>query len=175
MKSKQTANELIIRETPGCLWIFGLFFALIGGIFMYGSLGGFTNWNEIGFWQLGLSFLMGAIALSFGCRQIFRAPVSKIIINRQTKTVTYIKRGLTGREVTVYGFDRIRQFRTLEENDGDGDQVWYFAMELLSGEIIKISSLSTHFKKSKQNIAFESNKFMNKQMPSYKNKFEIDG
>ena len=46
MKIKQTENELIIQETPGCLWIFGLFFAFVGAIFVYGSFGGLTDYDK---------------------------------------------------------------------------------------------------------------------------------
>ena len=75
MKTKQTANELIIRETPGCLWIFGLFFASIGGIIVYGALGGFSNWSEIPFWQLAMAFFMGAIADRAGIATAYYAPI----------------------------------------------------------------------------------------------------
>ena len=49
MQIEQTGNEFIVRETPGCLWIFGLFFAFVGGIFVYGSLGGFMDYARTRF------------------------------------------------------------------------------------------------------------------------------
>ncbi len=168
MQIKQTENELIINETPGCLWIFGLFFALVGGSFVYGSLGGFTNFNEVPFWQLALACFMGLIGVSFGVWQIFSAPVTKIVFNRTTKTVDYTKYGLTGKTRTFYKFDQIKKFHTLEEKDSEGDPIWSLAMELLSGEIIKVSAMEVNHEKSKRDIVFEVNKFMNKQVPTFK-------
>lgn len=173
MQVKQTGNELIISETPGCLWIFGLLFALVGGSFVYGSLGGFTNFNEVPFWQLALACLMGLIAVSFGVWQIFTAPVTKIIFNRTTKTAVYTKYGLNGKTRTFYNFDSIKKFLTLEEKDSEGDSIWSLAMELSSGEIIKISAMGVHHEKSKRDIVFEVNKFTNKQVPTYKSDAEI--
>lgn len=175
MKVKQSGDNLIIQETPGCLWLVGLFFAVIGGIFIYGSLGGFSNWNEVPLWQLGLAFLMGSISVAVGIWQIWGAPANRIVINGRTKTITHIKSGLAGREKTVYGFDRIKRFCTVEEKDSENDPIWYFALKLTSGQIIRISSLPSHFEEIKQNIVFEANDFMRKQMLSFQSEISPAG
>ncbi len=82
MKIKQTENELIIQETPGCLWIFGLFFAFVGAIFVYGSFGGLTDYDKQAAWMLMFAFLMGAIAVACGVWIISRAPVLTVSTKR---------------------------------------------------------------------------------------------
>lgn len=174
MKSRQTADELIFQETPGCLWFLGFLFFFVGGIFVYGALGGFNNWDKVSFLQLGLAFTMGAIAVSVGVWQISRAPVTKLILNQQTGTIIYTTRGLFGKKEKIFDFDQVKRFRAVEDRDSDGDPIWYFGIEFRSGKIIKISSLPSHFENSKQNLAFEANKFLQKQAPSYKSSYGLE-
>jgi len=174
MKIKQTPNELVIQETPGCLWIFGLFFAVIGGIFVYGSLGGFTNADEVPRYVIYFSFLMGIIAVGVGFWIIFRAPVSTLIVNRADETLTYTKYGLFGKRQTAYGFDQIKQFCLIEEKDSEGDPIWSLGLELANGETLKISSLESHNENFKRDFVFQTNEFMFKQMPSYQAALELE-
>ncbi len=62
MRLSEDVNEIIVRETPGCLWMVGLFFSFVGGIFVYGALGGFTDYDKQPFWMLMLACLMGSAA-----------------------------------------------------------------------------------------------------------------
>src|SRR5687767_2468311 len=130
MQIQQTENELVIRETPGCLWIFGSFFALVGGAFVYGALGGFVDFARHELWTLALAFLMGSTGVGVGVWMIYRAPVTKIVINRIANEVLMTRYGLFGREETFYAFDEIEHFSLIEENDGEGDPVWSLGMNL---------------------------------------------
>ena len=174
MKLRQNANELIIEETLGCLWILGLFFAVIGGIFVYGSLGGFTNRDEVSQFVIYLSFLMGAIGVAVGIWIIYRAPITKIVVNRQTNRVTHTRRGLSGKQEKNYSFGQIKQFCLVEEKDSEGDLIWSLGMELSSGETIKISSLESHNEKFKRDFVFQTNEFLQKQMPSVQSILEME-
>ncbi len=165
MQTEQTNNELIIRETPGCLWIFGLFFAIVGGSFVYGALGGFSNWGEQSLWTLALAFLMGSIAVAAGIWIIYGAPVTKVIINRVENTVQMTRYGLFGKRESYYDFAEIERFRLVEEKDTEGDDVWFLGMELTDGETIKISSFASHDERFKSNFVFQTNEFTRKQMP----------
>jgi len=174
VKIRQNENQLIIEETPGCLWIFGLFFAVIGGIAVYGSLGGFTNRDEVSPLVIYFSLLMGAIVAAVGIWIIYRAPMTKTIVNRHTKTVIHTRRGLAGKQENIYSFGQVKEFCLVEEKDSEGDAIWSLAMEISNGEKIKISSLQSHDEKYKRDFVFQTNKFLRKQMPSYKTSFEIE-
>src|SRR5688500_6881440 len=108
MKSEQNANELTIQETPGLLWILGALFLFVGGIFVYGSLGGFTNADEVPQYAIYLSFFMVAIAVAAGLWIIYRAPVTKISVNRLSHTISVTKFGLFGKKENIYSFDDIK-------------------------------------------------------------------
>jgi hypothetical protein len=151
-----------------------LLFTFVGGVFVYGSLGGFANADEVPRYAVYLSFLMGAIGVGVGAWIIFRAPVTKVVINRQTKTVAHTRHGLFGKNEKIYNFDRIKQFCLIEEQDSEGDPIWSLGIELAQGETIKISSLESHSERYKRDFVFQTNQFMNKQMPSYQSSFELE-
>lgn len=174
MKIEQTSNELIIRETPGCLWILSSIFLVVGGLFVYGSLGGFTNRNEVEFWLIPITFLMGSIACGVGLWLIYNSPITKITVNRDNELLTYITYGIAGRTQKIYHFDEIKEFCLIEEKDSEGDPIWSLGMEISGGERVKISSLESHDEKFKRNFVFQVNEFMYKQMPHAQTVFELE-
>ena len=174
MKIKLIEDELLIEETPGCVWIFGLFFAVIGGVFVYGSLGGFSNRDEVPQYAIYLSFLMGAAGIAVGIWLIYLSPITKVVVNRQTNTVVHTRRGLAGKQENIYSFQQIKQFCLIEEVDDDGDPIWSLGMELSDGETIVISARRTPDEKYNRDFVFQTNEFMHKQISSTQMVFEIE-
>jgi hypothetical protein len=166
MQTEQTGNELIVRDTPGCLWIFGLFFAFVGGMFVYGSLGGFVNYDKHELWMLALSLLMGLTGIAVGIWIIYGAPVTKVVINRLENTVLITRYGLFGKRESFYDFDEIERFCLVEEKDDEGNNIWFLGMKLTSEETIKISSFASHDELFTSDFVFQTNEFTRKQIPS---------
>lgn len=166
MQINQTGNELVIRETPGCLWIFGLFFAFVGGVFVYGALGGLADYDKQAPWMLALALVMGSIGVGAGVWMIYRAPITRIVINRFENSVLLTRYGLFGRRETFYDFAEIEQFCLIEETDSEGDKIWSLGMRLINDETIKISSLPSHDERFKREFVFQTNEFMHKQIAS---------
>lgn len=174
MQIVKTPDSLIITDTPGCLWLVGLFFAIIGGIFVYGSLGGLTDYGTHPLWMLLVSFVMGAIAVGSGIWIIFKAPITKVVINRLNQNVIMSRWDIFGRRNVVYDFDDIQQFCLIEGQDDEGDQIWNFGMELINGEMIKITSISSHAENYERNYVFQTNEFMGKQLSPSQLIFELE-
>ncbi len=166
MQTEQTQNELIIRETPGCLWIFGLFFAFVGGVFVYGALGGFSNWDRHSVWTLLITFVMGSFAVAAGVWIIYGAPITRVVINRVENTLLMTRYGLFGKRETFYDFEEIEHFCLIEEQDDESNPIWSLGMRLADDELIKISSSPSHDERFKQNFVFQINEFTCKQLPS---------
>lgn len=167
MRLKEEFNRIIVQETPGCLWLFGMFFALIGGVFIYGSLGGFVNFGFIPLWQLLLALIMGAIAVAAGISVIYQAPATRVVVDRQAEIVTHQRRGIFGNKTETYPFDVLRQFTLIEENDGEGALMWSLGIELNDGEIIKVSTLPSHTENYKRDFVFQINRFIGRPLLSY--------
>lgn len=165
MQIEQTQNELIIRETPGCVWIMGLFFALIGGIFVYGALGGFTDYAAHPAWTLALTFLMGSAAVAVGFWIFYGAPITRVVIDRLENEVLMTRYGLFGKREAFYAFEEIERFCLIEEQDDESNPIWSLGIELTDEELIKISAHPSHDEQFKQNFVFQINEFMGKQLP----------
>lgn len=165
MKTTQTENELIIEETPGCLWIVGLFFAFVGGVFVYGALGGLTDWDSHSAWMTAGAFAMGAIGVGAGAWIIYNAPITIVVINRIEDTVSITRYGLFGKRKIFYHFDEIERFSLVAGKDDEGNDIWTFGMDLTSGETIKITSLPSHYEDYERKYIFQTNEFMRKQLP----------
>jgi len=170
MKIKQTENELIIQETPGCLWIFGLFFAFVGAIFVYGSFGGLTDYDKQAAWMLMLAFLMGAIAVACGVWIISRAPVLTV----STKRLFIRNTACRARKNFAFVLMKSNNSASSKNKDGEGDAIWSLGMDLANRETIKISSLEIHDESFKRNFVFQTNEFMRKQMLSSQIIFELE-
>lgn len=174
MKVEESVNQITLKETPGCLWIFGLFFVIMGGILVYGTLGGFSNWNEVSAWQLVIAFFVAVSVMGGGVLVISKAPVTRVFINRIEDTVLIIRYGFRGRQTNTYRFEEIKQFCLIEDIDSDGDLAWSFGMELADGEKVRISAVVMHTEDFQQKYVFQINEFMRKQMPSYENNLKIE-
>lgn len=174
MKTTQDENFLTLYETPGCLWFIGLFFMLVGGIFVYGAIGGFNNYQSQSPLMLGIALLFGLIGVGAGIWIIYGAPITKVVIDRINDEVTVTKRGLFGKRETLYAFQEIRHFRLIEDTDDEGSPIWSVGMELTDGETIKITSLPSHAEEYERKYIFQTNEFMRKEMPSYLTIFELE-
>lgn len=174
MKIEQSQDEIIITETPGCFWIIGLFFAFIGGIFVYGSGGGFVDYGRHPPWLLGITFVMGMIGVGSGVWFIYNAPITKVVINRDRKTVIMSRWGLFGRRDFLYHFDDIARFCLIAGRDDEGSLIWTFGMELADGEMIPITSIGSHAEDYEQKYVFQTNEFMGKQLSPTELIFELE-
>ena len=174
MQSEQTENILIIRETPGCLWIFGLFFAAVGGAFVWGALGGFIDWGSQSALVLALAFVVGAAGVAAGAWIIYGAPVTRVVIDRLEKDIFITRYGLFGRSETRYEFGEIEAFCLVEGTDDESDPIWFLGVNLESGETVKISSLPSHDRRFKENFVLQTNEFMRKQLASTEMIFDLE-
>ena len=173
MRLKEEFNQITVDETPGCMWLFGLFFAFICGIFVYGSLGGLTDYAEQSPWMLALAFFMGSSAVAVGIWIIYNAPITKVIINRAENRVLLTRYGLSGKQETTYRFDEIECFRLIEAEDDEGSPIWSFGLELSNRELVKITSLPSHSEEYERKHVFQINEFMQLAIPSYQSPDEL--
>ncbi len=164
MQATQTEHALIIRETPGCLWIFGLFFAVIGGAFVYGALGGFADYALHGPWTLAAAFLMGACGVAAGVWIVSRAPITRIEIDRLDEKLYLTRYALSGRTFATYHFDEIERFYLIEETDDEGAPVWSLGLAFADGETLKISAMASHDERFKREFVFQANEFLGVEM-----------
>ena len=139
---------------------------VVGGIFVYGSLGGLVDYGSQSLWMLALAFVFGAIGVGAGIWTIYIAPITKVVINRLENTVFITRYGLFGKREDFYELEEIEQFCLIEEKDSEGDDIWLLGMKLNADETIKISSFPSHDERFKRNFVFQINEFTRKQLAS---------
>lgn len=173
MKVEESVNAIKITEAPGCMWIFGLFFVVIGGMLLWGTLGGFSNWNEIETWELAVAFLICVCGIAAGIWIISSGPITRVVIDRVENTVSVSKYSFSGKRSGFFRFDEVNHFCLIENTDSEGDPTWSIGLNLRTGETIAITSLSVPAEKLNQSHVFQFNEFMRKEMPSYENNIKL--
>lgn len=163
MKVFEKENELILKEIPAIMWIFGLFFASIGGIFVYGSFGGFSNYNEVGIWTIYVTRFMGMCGVLAGFWIISKAPISYIRVNNLTKNLYIEKTGVLGKTYTEVNLENVEKFLLIEGTDTEGDRTWTFGYEQTDGEMIKLSAICLHNETFQKNLVFQLNKYISRE------------
>lgn len=141
MRVERAPDKLILRDAPGCLWLFGAFFIAVASVFVYGSVGGFTDYDQVPRYALVFSFVMGAIGIAVGVWQISAHPFSKVIIDKRFATVILTRVGLRGKNASVYNFFEIRDFFVTEGEDDEGGKLWRLALRLENGETVELSKV----------------------------------
>jgi hypothetical protein len=162
MKVFETNNELIIKETPAIMWLLGIFFASIGGILLYGALGGFSNYYDIGIIEIYVARFMAICAILTGIWIIHKAPITTININKLMNKMHIVKKGVFSKKEENIYLDNVKKFLLIKGKDSEGDDIWTFGFETIHGNEVEISSLPFHNDYQK-NLVFQANKYINRE------------
>lgn len=137
-------SEITIQDRPGCFWLFGLFFVLVGGIFVVGATGLFSNLEEVSLPVRGLTFLMGMAGVGAGLYVIADAPRSRAVCDFQSHVFTVHQKGLLRGRTGIIPFDEIQTVFAEQSEDTDGGEIYRPALQLLDGRIVPVSQLWNH-------------------------------
>ena len=162
MKVLQTQNQLIIKENPGCLWLFGFFLAAFGILFIYGGFNGFVLFGIQAPWAVGLTFLLGLLGLGIGFLAIYKHPIHTLEIDKLENEVTLIRWGIFGKRTEIYRFDEIERFSLIQGQNAS----WYFGIVLTDGKKIPITSLGNYPEDYENKFVYPVNVFIGKELPS---------
>lgn len=168
MKVFQSQNHLLIKENPGCLWIFGLFFAAFGILFVYGALNGFFIFGIQTPWAANLTFLLGLAGVAIGIWTIYKTPINNLEIDKAENQIILISWGIFGKRISIFNFDEIERFCLIEEENNN----WAFGFKLNDGEIISVTSLGKHPENYEDKYVYPINVFIGKELPSCQLNFE---
>lgn len=141
MRTKVEPGRLILEDSPGCFWLFGLFFLLLGSLPIAGLLGLFAEPWKVRGWQAPAAVLMGLAAVAAGVYVVYTSPRSRVSFDVTRGQVSVARRGLLRREGQRFGLDELRAVEVVEDADGEGDPVYTVRMRLTRGEPCELSSL----------------------------------
>lgn len=168
MKIIKNNHEIILKNNPYPLRFIGLFFFVISSTFVYGSLGGYSNYAQADSLVLKIHFLFGAIGVCFGSSLILTKSTC-VIISELTRNVKLIKNNFFSKNEASIPFYKIKQFIISEKEDQDGDSIWKVDLELESAEIIELTSVWLHDKPQCEEASNSANLILNKPIFSASN------
>ena len=71
---RHSTSNLVLKDPPGCIWLFGFFFVSISGMFIAGLSGLFNNLNEISTLEQAGAWIISLAGFSAGIWVIYSHP-----------------------------------------------------------------------------------------------------
>jgi hypothetical protein len=137
-------DQLTLHDSPGCYWLFGLFFIAVGSLFVAGPLGLFSDLEEVSVPVRAVTLLLGLAGVGAGIYVIYGAPETQTVFDAQTGEVRLKRRGLFRRETIEHSLSEIAAVYVEEGQDSEGDAIYRPTMRLWTGDEIRLSALWLH-------------------------------
>jgi hypothetical protein len=166
--TKNDHDDLILKNNPHPLRFVGLFFFLVSSAFVYGSLGGYSNYAEAPEYVIKLHFLGGAVGVFTGSWLILTKS-AYVKISAATQTVGIIKSNLLGKKETLIPFYKIKEFIVSDKLDQDGDPIWKVDLELENADIIEFTRVWSNDKPLCEEAAKTANLILHKPLIALQN------
>ncbi len=159
---EHTPRKLTLRDSTGCLWLFGFFFVAIAGTFIVGLMGAATNlyalndFERIAIWIVSLSGVAAGIWI------IYSHPGVYAHVDKSTNSVTINRKGLMRNVTETYRLSEIADVVLDETTDSDGDPFYRIALKLNRDKQVLLFSTGLHDKEGQQKNVELINEFLKK-------------
>lgn len=129
MRVTDHGTRLVIRDTPGCLWLFGAWF-VAGGVIAAAMPFVAENRSDVPGWGRFLILLLGAAAAAVGWTTMRRSPTTHTELDAATGRVRVHTRAPFGRtRVDDFALTDIGVVQVLSSRDDEGTE--HFSLRLL--------------------------------------------
>ena len=156
----QMAN-LNVKDSAGCLWLFGLFFVVVAGTFVIGLMGVFNNLNELNQLEKAAAWFVSLAGVTAGVWFIYSNPAIKTDFDKRENKVLIKRIGLMRTETEQYPLKEIKDIVLNESRDDDGDPIFSVDMKLISGKTTALTKTWLRNKEELQKIVDEIKDFIN--------------
>lgn len=123
-------SRLVVEASVGPIPVLGLFFALIGGIFVYGLLGGFVNLHDVEPWERGVAWAVSLAVMSTGAWILHEARSHATVIDPERRMVVIARRAPFHTARERIRLAEVREAVVTRDADSDGDPVYGISLEL---------------------------------------------
>ena len=161
MRIQQSSGRLVARDTPGCLWLFGLVF-VASGTFVLTAAPWSPEWATFSGWERTAILAIGIGHLGAGLWLIRSTPQTTLELDRARGTGTHRTRHPGNRDwsVTTFRLADLRDVNLLEERDSDGDPAFVVRALLADGRELRLHGTTTSARKPAAERAGEIRKFL---------------
>lgn len=140
----------MLKDSPGCFWILGLFFVVIAGTFVIGLLGAFYNLNELSELEKAGAWFVSLGGLAGGTWFIYSNPGTRLNFDKSENLLTIQRRGLIKNEIEKYRLNNIEDVTLIESKDTDGDPVYRVELKIKYEKNVSLTELWIHNKEGLQ-------------------------
>jgi len=131
--------RLVVRDTPGCFWLFGLWF-VAGGVLATAMPFVATNAHELAWWERLLSAGLGLGVAGAGVYVLAEAPAIRAEFDRERDRARVVTRGLLRRTELEIRCSDVTLVELREERDSDGDATYLIRLRLRDGRAVPLQS-----------------------------------
>jgi len=130
---QHTTTNLIIKDSAGCLWLFGLFFVAIAGTFVIGLMGAFNNLNELNQLEQTAAWIVSLSGVAAGIWIIYSNPAIRSDFNKRESVVKITRKSLMRNETESYPLADIKDEVVKESKDDEDSPIFSVEMILSAG------------------------------------------
>jgi hypothetical protein len=137
--TQHTTTNLIVKDSSGCFWLFGLFFVVIAGTFVIGLMGAFNNLNELSQLEQTAAWIISLSGVAAGIWIIYSNPAIKTDFDKREDAVRINRRSFMKNENEQYPLKEIYDIVINESTDDEGLPIFSVDMKLNSGTSIPLT------------------------------------
>jgi hypothetical protein len=158
MKVTVHGGTYAFRDSPGCFWLFGGFFSVLGGLAILASASSVDRGHRP--WEVLAGIALGAFAVAAGAYLIYDAPVSRVTADRRRGTLILRRQGLLRRQRQTFPLSSVRDVYVIEGKDIDGDPVFSSRIALADGTEVPLTLLWLHDRRTIEEAATRLKQFV---------------
>jgi hypothetical protein len=143
MRIEQRGDVLIARATPGCMWIFGVWF-VAGGVLALAMTFVASNAHELAWWERLFAAMIGLVCAAAGLWVIVGAPAIRAVFDRATGRAVVTTMGLRTRSHVEFACRDVCVVDLEQQEDSEGDPMYRVRVWLRDGRAIVLQSQPMH-------------------------------
>lgn len=153
MRVTDRGTTLVIRDTPGCLWLFGAWFAA-GGLLILAIPFVAENRGEAPSWLKLLILLMGAAAAAVGWATMRRSPTTRTELDAASGRVrVHTRSPFRQAHIDDFALTDIGVVQVLPSRDSEGVEQYSLRLLLRDGRAIPLHTQPSPAKATVERVA----------------------
>lgn len=161
MKIIESDDHMVIADTPGCLWLFGLVFVASGTCVLLIPFTS-TEWGRFALWERAAILAIGAAHLAAGVWTVRRHAATRTELDRRVGRGTHRVRQPGARFATVTNFalSDVRFVDVRADKDSEGDPMFQLRLWLTGSQMLALQSQPAHGEASAREHAAAIRRFL---------------
>ena len=145
MKITETSGRMVVTDTPGCLWLFGLAFIGSGTLVLTVPFLG-REWPSFHLWERAAVVVIALSHLAGGLWMVRRHAATRTELDRTSGIGTHRVRRPGSRVpvVTVFSLADVRGVDVRQAQDSEGDPMFQLRLWLAASRVLLLQSQPAH-------------------------------